>query len=281
MRDLLEAQVGSGALPGAVALLARGDRVEVTAVGSVDVEGTAPMRRDTIFRIASITKPITAAALLTLVQDGAVGLDDPVDRWLPELAHPHVVRTPASALDDVVPAERAITVFDLLSGQAGYGWPSDFTVPAVRALFAVQKDGREPQTFAPVDEWMADLARIPLLYQPGRSWLYDTCSALQGVLIARAAGRPLPEVLAERVLAPLGMVDTAFTVPAAKRDRFTATTAPRTAARWSWPTPPTGNGVRQRRSRSGRAGSPVPPTTGWRSARCCWPAVPPPTGPAC
>ncbi|HEY3506348.1 MAG TPA: serine hydrolase domain-containing protein [Actinocatenispora sp.] len=222
LRDLLGAHVESGALPGAVALLARGDRVEVTTVGTVDLARTAPMRRDSIFRIASITKPITAAALLTLVQDGLVGLDDPVDRWLPELAHPHVVRTPASPLDDVVPAERAITVVDLLTGQAGYGWPSDFSYPQVQALFSVQKDGREPQTFAPVDEWMADLARIPLLYQPGRSWLYDTCSALQGVLIARVVGRPLPEVLAERVLAPLGMTDTAFTVPAAKRDRFTS-----------------------------------------------------------
>lgn len=222
LRAMLGAYVESGALPGAVALLARGDRVEVTTVGTVDLDRTAPMRRDSIVRLASVTKPVTAAALLTLVQDGLVALDDPVGRWLPELAHPSVARTPASPVDDVVPADRPITVFDLLSGQAGYGWPSDFTLPAVQALFPVQRDGREPQTFPPVDVWMADLARVPMLYQPGRSWLYDTCSALQGVLVARVTGRPLPEVMTERVLAPLGMTDTAFTVPAAKRDRFTS-----------------------------------------------------------
>jgi len=93
-----------------------------------------------------------------------------------------VVRTPASAIDDVVPAARPITVFDLLSSRAGYGFASDFTLPAVQRLFAVQKDGREPQSFPAPDVWMSELSRIPLLYQPGEAWLYDTCSALQGVL---------------------------------------------------------------------------------------------------
>ncbi|MCX4914457.1 serine hydrolase [Streptomyces sp. NBC_00687] len=220
LRDLLQGYVDDGTVPGAVALVARGDRVVVEAVGSLDVEGGAPMARDSIFRIASIGKPVVAAAVMMLVDDGAIGLDDPVDRWLPELAKPTVVRTPASPVDDVVPARRPITVADLLSSRAGWGFPSDFTLPQVQALFTVQPDGRKPDALPSPDAWLADLARVPLLYQPGEAWLYNTCSDLQGVLISRVADRPLPEFLAERVLEPLGMKDTAFAVPAAERGRF-------------------------------------------------------------
>lgn len=220
LRDLLQGYVDDGTVPGAVALVARGDRVAVEAVGSLDLEGGAPMARDSIFRIASIGKPVVAAAVMMLVDDGAIGLDDPVDRWLPELAKPTVVRTPASPVDDVVPARRPITVADLLSSRAGWGFPSDFTLPQVQALFTVQPDGRKPDALPSPDAWLADLARVPLLHQPGEAWLYNTCSDLQGVLISRVADRPLPEFLAERVLEPLGMKDTAFAVPAAERGRF-------------------------------------------------------------
>jgi CubicO group peptidase (beta-lactamase class C family) len=220
LEAVLEAYVGNGAVPGAVAMVARGERVEVQAVGSLDVDGTAPMLRDSIFRIASITKPITAAAVMMLVEDGRIALDEPVERWLPELASPTVVRTPASLVDDVVPAARPITVLDLLTSRAGYGFPSDFSLPAVELLFTVQTDGREVQLRPHPDEWIAALSRIPLLYQPGKAWLYDTCSDLQGVLIARVSDLPLPEFLAERLFEPLGMIDTGFTVSAAKRDRL-------------------------------------------------------------
>ncbi|MFD6491209.1 serine hydrolase domain-containing protein [Streptomyces sp. NPDC059944] len=222
LRDLLQGYVDDGTMPGAVALVARGDRVDVEAVGSLDVEGSAPMARDSIFRIASIGKPVIAAAVMMLVDDGTIALDDPVDAWLPELAKPAVVRTPASPVDDVVPARRPITVVDLLSSRAGWGFPSDFTLPQVRALFTVQPDGRKPDALPPPDTWLADLARVPLLYQPGEAWLYNTCSDLQGVLVSRVADRPLPEFLSERVLEPLGMKDTAFEVPAARRARFTS-----------------------------------------------------------
>jgi len=221
LSDILGRHVRSGALPGAVGLVVRGDRAEVAAVGSASVGG-APMTRESIFRIASITKPITAASLMMLVDDGRIALDDPVDEWLPELAKPSVVRTPASEVGDVVPAARPITVFDLLTSRAGYGFASDFTLPAVQRLFSVQKDGREVQSFPAPDVWMAELAKIPLLYQPGEGWLYDTCSTLQGVLIARISGQSLPEFMAERVFGPLGMTDSAFEVPAGKRDRFTS-----------------------------------------------------------
>ncbi len=226
LRDLLKARVDDGTVPGAVALVARGDDVDVVAAGSVDADGSAPMARDSIFRIASITKPITAAAVLMLVEDGLIGLDSPVDEWLPELAKPMAVRTPSSPVDDLVPAARPITVEDLLSSRPGWGFPSDFSLPAVRPLFEVQRDGRALQSWPDPDSWLAALARVPLLYQPGEAWLYGTASDLQGILVARVSGRTLPEFMAERVFEPLAMTDTAFEVPAAKRARFTSAYRP-------------------------------------------------------
>ena len=223
LHDILQTYVSNGSVPGAVGLMARGDRVEVAAAGSPDVGGTSPMARDSIFRVASITKPITAVAVMMLVEDGRIALQDPVREWLPELASPAVVRTPASPVDDVVPAVRPITVADLLTFRAGYGFPSDFSLPAVGLLFSELKQGPpQPQLVAAPDEWMAALSRIPLLHQPGEAWLYNTCSDIAGVLIARVSGRPLPEFLAERLFGPLGMVDTGFDVPAGKLARFTS-----------------------------------------------------------
>jgi len=223
VHDILQTYVGNGSVPGAVGLMARGDRAEVAAAGSADVGGTSPMARDSIFRVASITKPITAAAVMMLVEDGRIALEDPVRQWLPELASPAVVRTPASPVDDVVPAVRPITVADLLTFRAGYGFPSDFSLPAVGLLFSELKQGPpQPQLVAAPDEWMAALSRIPLLHQPGEAWLYNTCSDIAGVLIARVSGRPLPEFLAERLFGPLGMVDTGFDIPAGKLARFTS-----------------------------------------------------------
>ncbi|MFC4587453.1 serine hydrolase domain-containing protein [Sphaerisporangium corydalis] len=221
--DFLETHVGKGPVPGAVGLIARGDRVEVAVVGSVDTEGIAPMARDSIFRIASTTKPIIAAAAMMLVEDGLMALDDPVARWLPELAEPVVVRTPSGPVEDVVPAERAITVEDLLTFRSGYGLASDFSLPALQLLMAgPQRHILAPRLVEAPDEWMASLARVPLLYQPGEAWLYNTSSDILGVLIARVSGRTLPEFLDERLFEPLGMPDTGFYVPDGKRDRFTS-----------------------------------------------------------
>jgi CubicO group peptidase (beta-lactamase class C family) len=223
LKDILQARVDDGSVPGAVALVATGDDVELAVAGSVDTEGSAPIRRENLFRIASITKPIVATAVMMLVDEGRLALDDPVDRWLPELAAPSVVRTPASPIDDVVPANRSITVRDLLTFQAGHGFPSDFSLPAIQPLFADLRQGPpQPQAVAPPDEWMATLSRIPLLHQPGEAWLYNTASDIQGVLIARVSSQPLPDFLAERIFAPLGMVDTSFSVPSDKLNRFTS-----------------------------------------------------------
>ncbi|MFD7838657.1 serine hydrolase domain-containing protein [Streptomyces sp. NPDC059761] len=223
LRDILERHVSSGSLPGAVGLVARGDRVEVEAVGSADVEGTAPMVRDSIFRIASMTKPVTAVAAMTLVEERLLALEDEIAPWLPELASPLVARTPASPLDDVVPADRPITVFDLLTSRAGYGFPSDFSLPAVAPLLGELKQGPpQPQQTAAPDVWLKTLSGVPLLYQPGEAYLYNTCSDILGVLIARVSGQSLPEFMAERIFEPLGMADTGFCVPAADLGRFTS-----------------------------------------------------------
>src|SRR4029077_16369123 len=219
--DVLGAPISTGSVAGAVALVARGDEVEVEAAGKLATEGTAPMARDSIFRIASVTKPITAAGVMRLADDGRIALQTPVDEWLPELAAASVVRTPSSPVADVVPAARSITVADLLTSRGGYGFPAAFSLPAVQLLFEeLQRHGRDPQLVPAPDAWMAALSRIPLLHQPGEACVYNTCSDIQGVLIARASGRPLGEFLAERLFDPLGMTDSGFAVPAGKRNRL-------------------------------------------------------------
>ncbi|MYW33024.1 serine hydrolase domain-containing protein [Streptomyces sp. SID2119] len=240
LKELLDSHIARGSAPGAVALVARGDRVEVAAAGSATLARTgsgrggesagpggtgasaSPMRRDSVFRIASITKPVIAAAAMTLVEDGLIAPADPVAAWLPELSSPLVVRTPQSPVDDVVSAVRPITLLDLLTFRAGYGFPSDFTLPALAPLFAELKQGPpQPQAVPGPDAWMAALSRIPLLHQPGDGWLYNTCSDILGVLISRVADRPLPAYLAERIFEPLGMTDTGFAVAPGALDRFT------------------------------------------------------------
>src|SRR3954452_6787870 len=206
LQSLIQSFVDAGDVPGVVALVAHGDDLEVAAAGSLDVEGSAPVTPDTIMRIASLTKPITAAAVMLLVEEGRLTLDAPIARWLPELASPMVVRTPSSPLDDVVPAERPITVEDLLTFRAGWGFPSDFSLPAIQPLFTELRQGPPSENVPPPDAWLAALARIPLLAQPGEAWLYNTCSDVLGLLVARVAGTTLPAFLAERIFEPLGMV---------------------------------------------------------------------------
>ena len=213
-----EAHIGEDRVPGVVALVARGDQVHVEALGKLAVGG-APMGRDSLFRIASTTKPITAAVTLALVAEGLFGLDEPVDRLLPELAGRRVLTRIDGPLDDTVPADRAITARDLLTFTFGFGmamemFATDDTWPVVQAAedlalstivgppdLAVQPDP---------DTWIANLGTLPLLAQPGERWLYNTGASVLGVLIARAAGQPIAEVMSSRMFAPLGMRDTAF-----------------------------------------------------------------------
>jgi CubicO group peptidase (beta-lactamase class C family) len=253
LRDLLDQAVDDGAVPGAAALVARGGEVEVAAAGN--------LQPDSIARIASITKPITAAAVMLLVEDGVLALDDPIGRWLPELASPQVVRSPESPIADVVAAARPITVEDLLTFRAGWGFPSDFSLPAVVELF--QRLPPFGVRMTP-DEWLRTLAAVPMLRQPGEAWLYNTCSDIQGVLLARASGRPLPELLAERIFAPLGMMDTGFHVPADRLDRL-APYLGQVEGGGVWHEPPL--------FPSGAAAWCRPSPTCTASAGCCWQAA--------
>ena len=212
LQHLLDRQYADGRFPGAVALVARDDRVDIGWAGVRTVGGT-PMTRDTLFRVASLTKPILAAVTMVLVERGRLRLDDTVDRWLPELANPVVMRDLNGDIDDVVPAERAITVRDLLTFQSGHGFPPDFDLPVVQLLMNDLSQGPVlPQSVPPPDEWMARLARIPLLHQPGKGWTYNTGADILGVLLARLEAAPLPDVFTDTVLGPLAMSDTGFVV---------------------------------------------------------------------
>jgi CubicO group peptidase (beta-lactamase class C family) len=219
--------VSRGEVPGVVSLIARGEAVHVTVAGGLALEGgPAPMRRDSIFRIASLTKPIVGVAAMLLIQDGAMALDDPVEHWLPELANRRVLRALDAELDDTIAAERAITVEDALSFRLGFGCimaPGNYPVAAAEASLGLKTLGPPwPPTTLTQDEWIAALGSLPLLDQPGERWRYNTGATVAGILVSRVAGAPLAEVLASRVFAPLGMPDTGFLVPAAKRDRFTS-----------------------------------------------------------
>jgi CubicO group peptidase (beta-lactamase class C family) len=210
LQHLVDAACAAGGLPGAVALVARGDEVEVACAGVRRGDGD-PMTRDAVFRIASLTKPILAAATLALAERGAFGLDDPVATWLPELADPVVLRSLDGPLDDVVPARRAITVRDLLTFRAGHGMPERFDVPVVQALVDELGAGPpRPQERPGPDEWMRRLATIPLLHQPGEGWTYDVGADVLGVLLSRVTGGSLGDVLSDTVLTPIGMSDTGF-----------------------------------------------------------------------
>ena len=199
----LARHVDQAELPGLVALVARDDDVHVAAVGHRAFGDSEPIGRDAIFRIASLTKPIVGVAAMLLIQDGAMALDDPVGRWLPELAEPRVLRSLASELDDTVPAERPITVEDVLSFRFGFGSIMDpGPYPIQRAESELGLKTLVPP-WPPVDltsdEWIARLGRLPLLDQPGARWRYNTGASVAGVLIERVAGLPLGEVLHERV----------------------------------------------------------------------------------
>ena len=220
LQSLLDRQCADERFPGAVALVARDDRTDVGWAG-VRTLGGAAMTRDTIFRVASVTKPILAAVTMVLVERGRLRLDDTVDRWLPELADPVVMRDPAGGIDDVVPAERAITVRDLLTFQSGHGFPPDFDLPVVQLLMNDLSQGPVlPQSVPPPDEWMGRLARIPLLHQPGQGWTYNTGADILGVVLARLEAAPLPDVFTDTVLGPLAMSDTGFMVRPDDVDRL-------------------------------------------------------------
>ena len=223
LRRVLAGHVERGGVPGLVALVDRGGQTDEVRLGAAAVGGP-PLARDAIFRISSMTKPVTAVAALTLVEDCVLRLDEPVDDLLPELADRRVLRTLSAELDDTVPARRPISVRDLLTFTMGFGQlmaePSAYPVLAAAQERKIGMGPPDPVGTPAPDEWLRRLGELPLMWQPGERWAYNTSADVLGVLIARASGRSLGDYLGERVFGPAGMVDTGFSVPAGSLDRL-------------------------------------------------------------
>ena len=217
MRDVLDGYVERGEVPGVLTLLSRG--------GETHMEKAGDVWPDTIFRISSMSKPVTAVAAMILVEECVLRLDDPVDDYLPELSSRRVLTRLDAPLDDTVPATRPVTVRDLLTFTFGLGFGhgmfgSPGTVPIMDAMTSLGQGMPAPAKPPVPDEWMRAVGELPLVCQPGERWLYNMGSDVLGVLIARASGQRFDDFLRERICAPLGMADTGFSVPAGSRDRL-------------------------------------------------------------
>lgn len=224
VRQAVERHLGAGGVHGAGWLVDRDGDVVGGVAGAHGPEGELPVTPRTIFRISSVTKPIVATLAAALVGDGVLDLDEPVDRLLPELADRRVLRDPDGRLEDTEPAVRPPTVRDVLEFRLGLGLdfagPFPGTVLGALAERGLPVGPPAPQQSPPPDELLRILGEMPLQAQPGTRWLYNTSAQVLGVLLARAAGRPLAELLAERLLDPLGMHDTGFHVPPEQLARF-------------------------------------------------------------
>jgi CubicO group peptidase (beta-lactamase class C family) len=205
--------VDAGLLSGAVTCVwHHGEVLQINEIGYRDVEASLPMQRDTIFRIASMTEPVTVAAAMALAEEGKLALTDPVTRWLPEMADMRVLVDPTGPLDATVPADRPITVADLMTHRSGLAYVFSVIGPISRAYAKVSL--RQDQ-----DEWLADISALPLVHQPGERLTYSQATEVLGIILSRIEGRSLHELLTERIFEPLGMSDTGFYVAPEKRAR--------------------------------------------------------------
>ena len=227
LHQVLSGYVERKEMPGLVALVSRGDDVHVETLGTMSFDNSAPMKRDTIFRIASLTKPITAVAAMILIEECKLRLDESIDRWLPELANRRVLKSISSPLDDTEPASRAITVRDLLTSCMGFGsvmaMPDTHPIQNMIREYRLGGDGPMLPTESPgMDEWLQKLGSLPWMAQPGECWMYHVSIDVLGALVARASGQSLGTFMRQRIFDPLGMKDTAFYVPSVKADRLPA-----------------------------------------------------------
>jgi CubicO group peptidase (beta-lactamase class C family) len=198
--------IDAGLLAGAVTLAWRaGEVLQVNELGYRDVDARQPMQRDTVFRIASMTKPVTVAAAMSLVEEGKMALSDRVAKWLPELSDMHVLADPLGPLDKTVPARRPITVDDLMTHRSGLAYAFSVPDPLGRAYGKIS--ARQDQ-----DHWLSEVAKLPLAHQPGERLTYSHATDVLGIALSRIEGRSLADVLAERIFGPLGMSDTGFSV---------------------------------------------------------------------
>jgi CubicO group peptidase (beta-lactamase class C family) len=217
LREAVARHVGPDLVPGVVALIASGGQVHVEAAGTLSVGGRY-VQRDSLFRIASITKPVTGVATLALIEEGLIGLDEPVDTLLPELAGQRVLARLDGPLADTVPASRPVTARDLLTFTFGFGMVTEMFMapepwPVIAAATELQLGAvgpPDPASKPDPDTWMARFGSLPLMAQPGERWMYNTGAHVLSVLLARAAGQSFAEVLRTRIFEPLGMADTAF-----------------------------------------------------------------------
>ncbi|CAN1520889.1 AmpC Beta-lactamase class C and other penicillin binding proteins [Caulobacteraceae bacterium] len=215
---MLGRYVDADEIAGAATLVWKGGKVLQTCVtGWRDRESLDLLGRDAIFRIASMTKPVTSVAALMLVDEGRIALTDPISRWAPEFADMRVLRSPTGPLDETDPASREITFNDLLTHRSGLTYGS-FHAGPIQPAYDAALGGDIDSHVAP-DDWIAALAGLPLIDQPGGGFHYGNSTDLLGFLIARIEGEPLGAVLQRRIFGPLGMTDTGFTVAADKAHR--------------------------------------------------------------
>ena len=214
----LQGVIDAGDLSGAVTLIWRGGKeLQFLALGQRDIEAGLPMTRDTIFRIASMTKPVTSVAALMLMEEGKLRLDDPITKWMPEFANMRVLKEATGPVEDTYPAPRDITVEDLFTHRAGLAY--GFTSIGPIAHAHEKALGNVLATDMGTDAWLAALGSLPLSYPPGERFHYSHATDVLGFLVGRVAGKPFRDVLIERIFEPLGMVDTDFYIPAEKRSR--------------------------------------------------------------
>jgi CubicO group peptidase (beta-lactamase class C family) len=226
MHEQLSGFITRREMPGLVAIVSRNDDVHVETLGTLSLSNSAPMRIDSIFRIASISKVITAVAAMILVEQCKLRLDDSIEPWMPELANRRVLHSLSSDPEDTMPAARAITVRDLLTYRMGFGsvmaMPGTYPIQKLIRDYQIGGDGPPvPSQAPPTDEWLKRLGSLPWMAQPGEQWMYHTSGDVLGVLIGRVSGQSLGAFMRQNIFEPLAMKDTAFYVPQEKADRLT------------------------------------------------------------
>ena len=223
LRAPATAAVEAGDVPGVITLVWQGGQIlDLHTAGAADITTGRPMERSVIFPIASMSKPVTVAAGLRLLEQGKVRLEDPITKWAPEFADMRVLKQPDGPLDDTYPAPRAITVEDLMTHRSGltYGFTSRGPVAAeLLRTFGYGLDSPMPP-----EDWMKALAALPLACAPGERFEYGHSIDVLGFILGRAAGCSVQEVMRRELFEPLGMADSGFWIPPDKRDRFVANT---------------------------------------------------------
>ncbi len=216
MHALIQGEIDQKQLAGAVTILVRhGKIVDYRTYGQRDMETGAPMTKDTIFRDYSMTKPVTGVAMMILYEQGKWLPSDPIAKFIPEFAHLKVFQgVDADGKMILVEPEHPPTMRELMSHSAGFSYGSGKS--PVDAMYQDLK----PMQSANLQEMIEKLARIPLNYQPGKGWTYSVSMDIEGYIVEKLSGQPLPDFMRDHIFTPLGMKDAGFFVPEEKRNRF-------------------------------------------------------------